>query len=111
MTLPRRTGLRRSGRLRPRSAKRARQEATYRATVRELLTRRPWCAAGWQLDADGVAGICTGRATQAHHRAGRDGDRLTDPDDLVPVCADCHRWIHAHPADAYRLGLLVRRNT
>jgi len=47
---------------------------------------------------------------EAHHIAGRDWDKLAKPDDLIPLCHDCHGWVHAHPAESYELGLMRRRN-
>ncbi|MBW3088804.1 HNH endonuclease [Bifidobacterium sp. 82T24] len=51
-----------------------------------------------------------------HHRQLRsqqpDPTLLHRPSNLIDICGTgttgCHGWVHAHPAEAYRLGLLVR---
>lgn len=53
---------------------------------------------------------CSRKAEHPHHRrakgpAGRADHSLTN---LLAVSATHHRWIHEHPADSYRLGLLER---
>jgi hypothetical protein len=54
------------------------------------------------LDRDGhacqlrIAGVCTGKATQAHHVHGLQGRpraAATDPDEQVAVCGPCHRMV------------------
>jgi hypothetical protein len=50
---------------------------------------------------------CTGRATQAHHIAGRSNNT---PDDLLDVCSACHSYIHAHPEESYAAGWMRKRN-
>ena len=47
---------------------------------------------------------------EAHHEGGRDGERMSDPGNLAPLCHDCHMWVHAHPLEARELGLTARRN-
>ncbi len=47
---------------------------------------------------------------QIHHRQGR---RIADPhrlSNLITLCADCHRYVHAHPAESYDAGTMVPRN-
>lgn len=50
--------------------------------------------------------ICTGRAGPIHHR--KISGREHTIENCVHICDACHRWIHAHPADSYELGWLVR---
>lgn len=77
---------------------------------RKTLAERSkgWCEA--QLP------CCLGRATDPHHRitrkdGGRQGeakersDRLSD---LLHLCRCCHDWVHAYPAKARPLGLLLK---
>lgn len=55
---------------------------------------------------------CSGPGEHIHHLApkGMGGSRHLDTlENLTLVCAKCHLWIHAHPADAYRDGWLRRR--
>lgn len=62
---------------------------------------------GWMCRAQ-IAQICANTPDHVHHvrRAGQGGD--DGPENLLTVCFPCHRWIHDHPADAHRLGLLAR---
>lgn len=52
---------------------------------------------------------CTGYCEQVHHKAGRGGPDPHRLDNLVGCCEPCHMWIHAHPAEARDLGLMVSR--
>lgn len=36
------------------------------------------------------------------------GGSIVDEANAVPVCRECHRQIHDHPAQSYACGLLVR---
>lgn len=53
---------------------------------------------------------CRGVADQIHHRKGRDGDLVDNPDYLLPVCWACHRYIHGNPSESYEMGWMIRRN-
>jgi hypothetical protein len=64
--------------------------------------------AGWACQARTTR--CNGRVEQIHHRKGRDGELLTNPEYLLPLCEPCHTYIHAHPAESYERGWMVRRN-
>jgi hypothetical protein len=67
------------------------------ATVTLNLRQRGRCpACGITLDNDGAR----------HHRQRRrdGGDRLAN---LVILHTKCHRWVHANPEDARKLGLIV----
>ena len=96
-------GLRRGGRLRPVSARRRKRDSVYEA-ARQAVVRRSGgvCEAG-SFD-------CTGRVEQCHHRAGRVGADPHRLDNLLGVCAACHRLCHAEPALAFQMGWSVRRN-
>jgi hypothetical protein len=52
-----------------------------------------------------------GRGLDAHHRKLRSQGDMGTLDNGVSLCGSgttgCHGWVHAHPAAAYRLGLLV----
>lgn len=54
---------------------------------------------------------CKKKATEVHHAAGRENDRLNDKAFWVAICRPCHRWITEHSAEAIELGLSVRRVT
>lgn len=53
---------------------------------------------------------CAATAEVVHHRAGRVGKGAHHPDLLMHLCDDHHRWVHAHPAESYADGSMVRRN-
>lgn len=48
-------------------------------------------------------------AQDVHHKRGRIGLYLFDVRYWVAVCRKCHDFIHAHPKEAARLGLLEKR--
>lgn len=56
---------------------------------------------------------CSRPASDIHHRKPRGMGGSSDPDrnyglaNLISLCHECHWWVHAHPAEAYRLGWLV----
>jgi hypothetical protein len=53
---------------------------------------------------------CRGAASQTHHRKGRDGDLVDNPEFLLAVCWACHNHIHQNPAMSYERGWMLRRN-
>lgn len=54
-------------------------------------------------------GPCTVKATQCHHVAGRIGDLLTDPDNLLSCCDNCHRIAETQPERAKKAGVSKSR--
>lgn len=53
--------------------------------------------------------FCTGCAQHVHHIAGRVGPAANDPDNLLHLCGNCHRWIHSHPLESYDRGWLLHK--
>jgi hypothetical protein len=49
---------------------------------------------------------CKGWATEIHHSRGKVSELLFATQFFIATCADCHRWIHDHPAKARELLLL-----
>lgn len=96
--LIRKTPLHSIARIKPRSAKR-RSEADAYAELRARLVLHP----------SAECAICTGRPRDLHHRREMGmGGAFTNPANVMPVCrTPCHEWIHSHPQEARRLGLLV----
>jgi 5-methylcytosine-specific restriction endonuclease McrA len=82
-------------RIKPVSAKRARENAEYTKLRREFLAANPACL------------VCKGQATEIHHACGRQGKRLLDVEFFRPLCSGCHRRVHDNPAWAKERGLLV----
>lgn len=62
-----------------------------------------WCEAA-------VADVCQGRAVHRHHVLRRSAGGSDDKTNTLDACAACHSWIHAHPADSYERGFLLRRS-
>lgn len=52
---------------------------------------------------------CSGACEQIHHVGGRVGPDPHRLDNLLGVCAACHRLIHANPAWARERGLMRSR--
>lgn len=49
---------------------------------------------------------------QMHHRQARGmgGSKIRNGvENLLHLCEPCHRWVEAHPTDAYQWGWKVRR--
>ena len=95
--ITRRKPLRRGKPPRRVSLKLAARRRIYSKQRRVFLTKNPLCA------------VCKGVASQVHHRAGRNGERLNDKSEWVAVCPVCHEWIHRNPLLATKVGLLKRR--
>jgi hypothetical protein len=67
------------------SKKRAKELREYKPVRSAFLKANPTCGAK-------LPG-CTGRATQIHHQAGKEGKRLIDINDFLGICDNCHRII------------------
>lgn len=102
-------------RLRPVSKRRAAEGRTYSAKRRAFLAAHQTCQAlpiilmaGHQVYMKAWSSTA---ATDVHHKAGRRGDAYLDETTWLAVCRTCHDWIHAHPAEARKLGLIVERKS
>lgn len=67
---------------------------------------------------DRSAGLCEAQTTacsylaaHVHHRLMRSQLGKDTPDNLLAVCRPCHDYIHAHPAESYAAGWLIRSTT
>lgn len=88
-----------------------------------LLTRKPWRPkrkidptwaparaeatkrAGGLCQAHVIQVDCTGMGEHVHHR---NQDRADNrPNNLLPLCAFCHDWVHTHIAASLKVGWLV----
>ena len=84
------------------------------ADVYDAVMRRDrWCQAS--AHGFGSATACQGRLV-VHHVTpkGMGGSKHRDPDsldNLVVLCDDHHREVHANPTRSYDTGLLKRRNS
>lgn len=50
----------------------------------------------------------TVRATEVHHRNGREGERLNDQEYWIAVSNEGHKYIHANPKVAYEQGWITK---
>ncbi len=87
------------------STKRAKQLAIYRKKRVAYLQAHPFCEA-WGIIWPSLAKY-TPRATELHHLAGRIGDKLNDESLFMAISREAHNWVHANPAKARAIGLLV----
>ena len=88
---------RRAGRIKPVSAKRARENRERRAMVDRLWPERPRCACGCGRLADDLHEILS-RAR---------GGSIVDPANCVPLARYCHDLATNEDSRMYRLGLVV----
>lgn len=97
------------------SSKRAKQLREYSKRRREYIIAHPRCEA-WDTIVDWQAENATSEyqtapehqphSTEIHHRAKR-GNNLNNESTWLAVCRWSHNWIHAHPKEARKLGLIA----
>jgi hypothetical protein len=85
------------------SNKRAKQEREYKQNRLKYFENNPFCEARATQN-------CGFKASEIHHRQGRNGDRLNDTAFFMAVCRSCHNYIHNNPAESYLKGWLIRKN-
>lgn len=85
------------------SKKRAKELAGYRLLKAWILRVKPFC----ECPSRNGAPTCMNHATELHHMRGRAGSNLCDERYLLPVCIECHAWIHSHTNEARKLGLMA----
>lgn len=112
--LERGQGLRRTGRIAPRSKARTTQQAEVRVPmIEQMVAAGRRCEVCPQLLALGIALRCSGRIQGLHERrkAGAGGSRQ-NPANLVPACNLGNGWIEDEPELARQLGtaLVVRES-
>lgn len=95
--MKRRTPLKRTGRLRPVSPRRAIVNAAYSRLRITFLAAHPKCQARLACK--------RGHSRDIHHVHGR-GSNLLKPETWLAVCRRCHDAIHDNPKAARELGLL-----
>lgn len=101
-----RSPIKRSGRLKPRSKK---TQQLYSRTggrkdfVISMLSQFPKCQA--QID-----DVCQQRSVDVHELLARSqGGSILDPNNCITVCRMCHSWIGDYPKLATERGLRLRR--
>ena len=80
-------------------------DALWRDARDAALERDQWDC---QAPARGLEGECE-FPLDVHHLKRRSQGGTHELSNLLCLCRTHHRYVHAHPAVAYRLGLLVRR--
>ena len=79
-----------------------RAELAKRKKLRKHLTRDDQRGTRCQANLS----VCTKVATDMHEILRRSqGGSATDPDNILLVCRECHRWITDNPDEAIELGL------
>lgn len=74
--------------------KRAKQNREYLEMREQFLEQYPVC----QIQE------CNRPSTQIHHRAGKTNDLLTNPENFLAICDECHRTITEHSSQAIKDG-------
>ncbi len=92
----------RNSTLRPRSKKMAKKYRDERVPfVVAMLEKNPRCQAD-------VQGVCKIWAVHIHEPLQRSAaGSITDPENAMAVCGDCHRYIHANIPESREKGWLV----
>ena len=100
-------GLKRTGRLNPRSAKTKKKYEERRPLVERLLSERSWCeACPVFAEHDQKPTYVRRRSVDVHEIVRRSqGGSILDEANLLCVCRDCHRRIGNYPELAFQLGL------
>lgn len=80
--------------------KRSKQNQEYAKLRKEYLEVYPVCEVV----------ECHNKAKEIHHMAGREGDKLTDPDNFLAVCPSCHHKITVDSAWAIEQGYSILRS-
>lgn len=83
--------------------KRKASKTDFHPATRAAIRRR----SGGMCEAK-VSEYCRRFAEHVHHVLRRPHCTQQDLSDGLDVCMVCHEWIHAHPAESERLGLLRR---
>ncbi len=106
------------------SAKRSSRLREYMAVRKTFLTSHPYCQwvifeagnkeedvikrGGIVITPDGMAHQCP-MATEVHHRKGRIGANLTDPNFFMAVSSFGHQAIHHYVKRSYEQGYMLSR--
>lgn len=89
------------------SKKRGKENREYLKENKKFLKLNTTCGAN-VIDQHGKL-ICTFRATEVHHMAGRIGKMLLEKTYWLPCCNVCHRWIELNPIEAKKRGYSLSR--
>lgn len=96
--------MKRSGRIRPVSKKRAAQNLAREECRQTVLARDRQCRGA------GITPVLCGRTATEVHELGRGPyrrDCFLEPDLCLGLCRWCHQWVTEHPLDAQELELAL----
>ena len=114
-------------RIRPMSKKREREQVIYLKKRKAFLREHPYCQVwlmkeelygegalseeyaienGGQFKINSMPSSCP-RSTDVHHSRGRIGKSFLDESTWVACSRQEHTWLHSHPKEARKLGLLA----
>ena len=85
-----------------RSPKKIKLDYNYSKVRMNFLSQHPLCQAK-------IYGLCTNTATEIHHKKGREGELLINPEFFLSVCRQCHEWIENNPNLSKDLGFSISR--
>lgn len=106
--LPRRTPLRSTSPLERRTplrvvGKKVRRDRHEMKATRPIVEAR----SGGICEAPFFPHVCTSVATEMHHRKRRSQGGDNSPENIAHLCSNAHARVHAFPAEAYAVGLLI----
>ena len=84
------------------SDKRIIQDKQYSKLRKKLIEEHPLCQAN-------IKDVCSGAATQCHHKKGRVGKLYINPEFFLAVCHQCHLYIEMNPEWAKEQGFSLNR--
>lgn len=87
------------------STRQQKLNAAYSAQRKVFFHGHPYCEAMIYEDAENM---CTGFATDVHHKKGR-GEYILDERTWLAVCRNCHHFIETHPEWAKEKGFSLSR--
>lgn len=88
--------------MKPMSDKRASEMVEYRKEKKEWL-RSQYVCVKCGLGASGDS-----RGLDLHHKRGRTGRLLRCQEFWIPLCRDCHEWVHKNMEQARKMDLLCQ---
>lgn len=74
-----------------------RDRSAYKLNRKRFIHENPMCRR------------CSGKTDDVHHSRGRAGTLLLDERFWLPVCRECHDWIHANIQKAREGGFICER--
>lgn len=90
------------------SGKQRKRIAEYSKGKREKFFDR-WIDGGGFIQCEARLEGCMNNAIDPHHVWSREGEALTDFENIIPLCRSCHNFCKEHPKEAEQLGLIISR--